>query len=56
MPTGINQATDMIIDKAQMPAQRASAHRFKVISYTAAIDIAIGPDAVTNLLDAMVLT
>lgn len=54
--TGINQATDMIIDKAQTPAQRASAHRFKVISYTAAIDIAIGPDAVTNLLDAMVLT
>lgn len=53
---GINQATDMIIDEAQTPVQRASAHRFKVISFTAAVDIAIGPDAVTNLLDAMVLT
>lgn len=53
--TRINQATDMIIDEAQTPAQRASAHRFKVISFTAVVDIAIGPDAVTNLLDAMVL-
>jgi hypothetical protein len=51
----INLATDILIDQAPNPAYRAMAHNVKTISFLVALDIAVGPDPVTNLLDAMVL-
>jgi hypothetical protein len=53
--SGINLATDILIAEAPTPAYRAMAHNVKTISFLAALDIAVGADPVTNLLDAMVL-
>lgn len=51
----LNLATDHLMEQAMTPRQRSDAQRFQMSSLISVTDIAIGPDAVTNLLDAIVL-
>jgi len=46
---------DRILDKATTPELRSFATGWKLMCTTAVVDIAVGPDAVENLLDMIVL-
>jgi hypothetical protein len=54
--TRIALATDEFAYKTDSYEQRALMHKWKTVSQTAIVDIAIGPNAVTSLLDMMVIT
>jgi hypothetical protein len=54
--TRIALATNQLRDKTDSEEQRRLMHDWKTISNAAIVGIAIGPNAVTNLLDMMVLT
>jgi hypothetical protein len=48
-------AVDRILEENPTPRQRTAANMFLTAGYAAAIDIAIGPNPVANLLDMLVL-
>ena len=55
--TRIALATNAVRDRPATSAEhKRLMHDWKTVSHTAIVDIAIGPNAVTNLLDMMVLT
>ena len=54
--TRITLATNELRDKADSEEQKRLMHDWKTISTAAIVGIAIGPNAVTNLLDMMTLT
>lgn len=54
--TRVALAANTVRDQSDKPAQITMAKRFKAVAYTTVVDIAIGPNAVTNLLDMMTLT
>jgi hypothetical protein len=54
--TRISLATNAIRDETVSDEQKRLMHDWKTVSYTAIVNVAIGPNAVTNLLDMMTLT
>jgi hypothetical protein len=54
--TRIAIAANAIIDETTTAKQMYFMQEWKTVSYAAIVEVAIGPDAVTNLLDMMVLT
>jgi hypothetical protein len=54
--TRLSLAANTVRDKTDDPALLVLAQKWKAVSYTTIVDIAIGQNAVTNLLDMMTLT
>ena len=54
--TRIAIAANAVIDSSQSLEGRRFMEDWKNVSFAAIVDVAIGPDAVTNLMDMMVLT
>jgi len=54
--TRIAIAANAIISETTTAKQQYFMQEWKTVSYAAIVEVAIGPDAVTNLLDMMVLT
>ena len=54
--TRIAIAANAVIDSSQSLEARRFMEDWKNVSFAAIVDVAIGPDAVTNLMDMMVLT
>jgi len=54
--TRIAIAANAVIEETTTAKQMYFMQDWKTVSYAAIVDVAIGPDAVTNLLDMMVLT
>ena len=54
--TRIALATSIIRDETDSAELKRLMHDWKTVSHAAIIEVAIGPNAVTNLLDMMVLT
>jgi hypothetical protein len=54
--TRISLATNTVGDQTTSAEHKRLMHDWKTVSFTAVIEIAIGPDGVTNLLDMMTLT
>jgi len=54
--TRVALAANSVRNQSDVPAHLTLAQRWKAVAYTTVVDIAIGPNAVTNLLDMMTLT
>ena len=54
--TRIALATAIIRDETDSDELKRLMHNWKTVSYAAIVEVAIGPNAVTNLLDMMVMT
>ena len=54
--TRVALAANRVRADSDDPGQLFMVQRWKAVSYTSVVDIAIGPNAVTNLLDMMTLT
>ncbi len=54
--TRMSLAANVLRDRTESDEHRRLMHDWKTVSHAAIVEVAIGPNAVTNLLDMMVLT